>query len=79
MTSKYPPAKPGALRLLAPQRGLFAIVKNKNRRSPHSRGFTTPRLGLVRAHGQLAAPKQSSGIVKRQESPSRAGGLLMLN
>jgi hypothetical protein len=28
--SKYPPAEPGALRLLAPQRGLFAIGKNKN-------------------------------------------------
>jgi hypothetical protein len=39
--SKYPPAKPGALRLLAPQRGLFAIVKNKNRGSPNHRGFTT--------------------------------------
>jgi len=26
-SSKYPPAKPGALRLLAPQRGLIAIGK----------------------------------------------------
>jgi len=29
--SKYPPAKPGALRLLAPQRGLTAIGLNQNR------------------------------------------------
>src|SRR4030042_2828710 len=29
--SKHPPAKPGALRLLAPQRGLIAIGKNQNR------------------------------------------------
>jgi hypothetical protein len=29
--SKYPPAKPGALRLLAPQRGLIAIDQNQNR------------------------------------------------
>jgi hypothetical protein len=30
-SSKYPPAKPGALRLLAPQRGLIAIGKNQKR------------------------------------------------
>ncbi len=29
-SSKYPPAKPEALRLLAPQRGLIAIVKSQN-------------------------------------------------
>src|SRR4030043_701178 len=29
--SKYPPAKPGSLRLLAPQRGLIAIDQNQNR------------------------------------------------
>ena len=28
---KYPPAEPGALRLLAPQRGLIAIGQNQNR------------------------------------------------
>jgi hypothetical protein len=30
--SNYPPAKPGALRLLAPQRGLIAIGQNQNRK-----------------------------------------------
>jgi hypothetical protein len=30
-TCKYPPAEPVALRLLAPQRGLFATVRSKNR------------------------------------------------
>ena len=29
--NNYPPAKPGALRLLAPQRGLIAIGQNQNR------------------------------------------------
>jgi len=29
--NKYPPAKPVALRLLAPQRGLIAIGQNQNR------------------------------------------------
>jgi len=29
--NKYPPAKPGGVRLLAPQRGLSAIVKVKTR------------------------------------------------
>jgi hypothetical protein len=30
LMSKYPPAEPGALRLLAPQRGLIAIDRNQN-------------------------------------------------
>ena len=30
MKSKYPPAEPGALRLLAPQRGLIAIGQDQN-------------------------------------------------
>jgi len=34
-TSKYPPAKPGALRLLAPQRGLIAIGQNQKPRTIH--------------------------------------------
>ena len=29
--SKYPPAEPEALRLLAPQRGLFATVESKSK------------------------------------------------
>jgi len=33
--SKYPPAKPGALRLLAPQRGLIAIGQNQKPRTIH--------------------------------------------
>ena len=31
--SKYPPAEPEALRLLAPQRGLFATVESKSNRN----------------------------------------------
>jgi hypothetical protein len=30
-TRKYPPAEPGALRLLAPQRGLIAIGQDQNK------------------------------------------------
>ena len=30
LKSKYPPAEPGALRLLAPQRGLIATGQNQN-------------------------------------------------
>jgi hypothetical protein len=38
--SKYPPAKPGALRLLAPQRGLIAIGKEEENPNPMDRtGF----------------------------------------
>ena len=36
-TSKYPPAKPGALRLLAPQRGLIAIGKEREDVNPIDR------------------------------------------
>jgi len=35
LLSKYPPAKPGALRLLAPQRGLIAIGQNQKPRTIH--------------------------------------------
>jgi hypothetical protein len=39
--SKYPPAEPEALRLLAPQRGLIAIVERQNHANPISlRHFT---------------------------------------
>lgn len=35
-TSKYPPAEPVALRLLAPQRGLTATVRSKNKNKSKS-------------------------------------------
>ena len=31
LASKYPPAEPGALRLLAPQRGLIVIGQDQNK------------------------------------------------
>jgi hypothetical protein len=34
--SKYPPAEPVALRLLAPQRGLFATVRSKSKNKSKS-------------------------------------------
>jgi len=45
LNSKYPPAKPGALRLLAPQRGLIAIGKEERNLNPMDRagiGFSLP-------------------------------------
>jgi hypothetical protein len=39
--SKYPPAEPEALRLLAPQRGLIAIVERQNHANPISLRYFT--------------------------------------
>jgi hypothetical protein len=39
--SKYPPAKPEALRLLAPQRGLFATVESKSKCNSKNHGMRT--------------------------------------
>ncbi len=68
MLSKYPPAEPVALRLLAPQRGLFATVRSKSKSKslmrlsslPHHRQFEgehTP--GILKV---LLPPRQSRGI-----------------
>ena len=68
--SKYPPAEPVALRLLAPQRGLFATVRSKSKNKskslvllsspPQHRQFEgehTP--GILKV---LLPPRQSRGI-----------------
>jgi hypothetical protein len=84
--SKYPPAEPGALRLLAPQRGLIAIGQNQNQtviaqsmislllpsflRKQESSGFWIP--------GRVSLARNDDptpGTVKLWESPCRAGGL----
>jgi len=68
--SKYPPAKPGALRLLAPQRGLTAIEKEQENPGPMDRtGIAlSPQ---VRIHDRnaysrkcqtLGVPRQSRGF-----------------
>src|SRR5450631_3084780 len=68
--SKYPPAEPVALRLLAPQRGLFATVRSKSKNKSKSlvalsslplqrqfKGGHTP--GILKV---LLPPRQSRGI-----------------
>jgi hypothetical protein len=81
--SKYPPAKPGSLRLLAPQRGLTAIGQIKNR---SLFGFVAVAVIPAKAGIQCFfwIPGRVSlawnddptpGTVKLWESPGRAGGL----
>ena len=45
--SKYPPAEPEALRLLAPQRGLFATVESKGNRNSKSHVIQMARAMLT--------------------------------
>ena len=85
--SKYPPAKPGALRLLAPQRGLIAIDQNQNRKafmvqpitnsySRHSDESQNPVLFWIPGCVSLARDDDPTlENVKLRESPGRAGGL----
>jgi hypothetical protein len=68
--SKYPPAKPGALRLLAPQKGLIAIGKKQEKLKP----MDDTRIALspqARIHDRnpysrkcqtLGVPRQSRGF-----------------
>ena len=64
--SKYPPAEPEALRLLAPQRGLIATEKtNPTSWRESALCATTAKIGV----------KHTPGIVKLCESPGKAGGL----
>jgi hypothetical protein len=76
--NKYPPAEPEVLRLLAPQKGLTAIVQNLVHIADahfddilHEEASPT---GL--SHGFEIDPP---GIVKLRESPGRAGGLPMID
>ena len=85
--SKYPPAKPGALRLLAPQRGLTAIDQNQNREpfmvqpitisySRHSGKSRNPVPFWIPGRVSFARNNNSTlANVKLCESPGRAGGL----
>jgi hypothetical protein len=56
---KYPPAEPEALRLLAPQRGLFATVESKSNRN--SKSDEKQNQGIL--------PELSIGIGGRVTSP----------
>src|ERR1035437_1805677 len=66
---KYPPAKPEALRLLAPQRGLIATGESKSKNK--SKGLTVQTL--------LAQSRQNEGNILPELSnfychPGKAGG-----
>jgi hypothetical protein len=68
LRNKYPPAEPGVLRLLPPQRGPTAIEKSQSR--------TTP--ALLATFGALGFPSvelHTPGTVKLWESPGKAGDL----
>jgi hypothetical protein len=85
--NKYPPAKPGALRLLAPQRGLTAIDQNQNREpfvvqpiansySRHSGESRNPLPFWIPGRVSFAQNNNSTPEnVKLYESPGKAGGL----
>jgi hypothetical protein len=68
--SKYPPAKPGALRLLAPQRGLITIGKEEEKLKPMDRtGIVLPSQARIydrntysRKCQTLGVPRQSRGF-----------------
>ena len=67
--SKYPPAEPVALRLLAPQGGLFATVRSKSKNKSKSLVL----LSLLPQHRQFER-KHTPGILKVLLHPGRAGG-----
>jgi len=68
--SKDPPAKPGALRLLAPQKGLIATGKEQENLKPVDR----TRIALLPRHESMIE-MQIPENVKLWESPGRAGAL----
>jgi hypothetical protein len=59
-----PPAKPGALRLLAPQRGLIAIDQNQNREAfmvqPIANSFSRFRVAFHLPGMTILLPKMSN-------------------
>jgi len=72
--SNYPPAEPEALRLLAPQRGLIAIAKERENQNSMDRSgywFSAPKYKCVTG---MHIPEN----VKLWASPGRAGGLLTI-
>ena len=84
--SNYPPAEPGALRLLAPQRGLIAIGQNQNR-TVIAQSMVSVFVAVIPAKagiqyfwipGRVSLARNDDPTpenVKLCESPGRAGGL----
>ena len=67
--SKYPPAEPVALRLLAPQRGLFATVRSKSKNK--SKGLVL--LSSLPQHRQFER-RHTPGILKVLLPPRQSRG-----
>jgi len=66
LTSNYPPAKPGALRLLAPQRGLIAIGKEQENLSPMDRtGIALSPQTRIRDRNAYSRKCQTLGVPRQ--------------
>jgi hypothetical protein len=74
VASKYPPAEPVALRLLAPQRGLFATVRSKSKNKSKSLVL----LSSLPQHRQLEG-EHTPGILKVLLPPRQSRGISHLD
>ncbi len=72
--SKYPPAEPVALRLLAPQRGLFATVRSKSKNKSKSLVL----LSSLPQHRQFEG-EHTPGILKVLMLPRQSRGISLLD
>ncbi|MDR3410942.1 MAG: hypothetical protein P4L87_08385 [Formivibrio sp.] len=72
--SKYPPAEPVALRLLAPQRGLFATVRSKSKNKSKS----IVQLSSLPQHWQFEG-EHTPGILKVLLPPRQSRGISLLD
>ena len=70
MVCKYPPAKPEALRLLAPQRGLIATGESKSKNK--SKGLTVQTL---LAQSRQNEGEHTPGTVKLLLPPRQSRGI----
>jgi len=71
---KYPPAEPVALRLLAPQRGLFATVRSKSKNKSKS----IVLLSSLPQHRQFEG-EHTPGILKVLLPPRQSRGISLLD
>jgi hypothetical protein len=68
--SNYPSTKPGALRLLAPQRGLIAIGQNQNREPFMIRSFFPPSSFLRNLGSRVLGERDEPGFSALDETLS---------
>jgi len=75
-SSKYPPAEPVALRLLAPQRGLFATVRSKSKNKSKSKNLVL--LSSLPQHRQFEG-EHTPGILKVLLPPRQSRGISLFD